>query len=517
MPDDKDHVLYVWFDALTNYMSGVDVWNARNNPNGDAAGGANAWRWPADTHVIGKDIVWFHCVIWPCMLMSAGVPLPKCVFAHGFVNASDGQKMSKSVGNVIDPNTQLDMYPVDTFRYYLVSPTPYGNDLNYGEKELVGKHNNELGDAFGNLVQRALKMAASYCDGKVPAEAATADRPFDVAKLRADTEACMKRSAIYAALNLAMQGARATNEYLTRKEPWKMKGDARAPERRAVVRTLLEAIYVLSHFLAPVLPMSASSTFQYLATEPVAIAALAADNLKPGTAVATNAAILFPTIAIGGKTVEKYKATKGHGGKEAFAAAKAAKKKKQQAKKGGKKGGAGPSGDIDFSWLDIRVGQIKECEVHANADKLYVEKIDVGEDEPRQIVSGLRMHYTLEQLRGRRILVVCNMKKAKLAKVASLGIVLCAKKGDVVEFVDPPAGAKVGERVFVAPAKSAADMGPACTPSQTAKKKVDKKVLPDLATVASGSAPFEAQYKGQTLMTSAGPVTAPSVAGGKIN
>ena len=154
--------------------------------------------------MIGKDIVWFHCVIWPCMLMSAEVPLPRCVFAHGFVNASDGQKMSKSIGNVIDPNVQLDMYPVDTFRYYLVSPTPYGNDLNYGEATLVDKHNNELGDAFGNLVQRALKMAASYCGGRVPAEAATADRPFDVAKLRADTEACMKRSAIYAALNLAM-------------------------------------------------------------------------------------------------------------------------------------------------------------------------------------------------------------------------------------------------------------------------------------------------------------------------
>ena len=522
VPDDDGHVLYVWFDALTNYLSGVDYWNGRNK---DAPNGNNADRWPADVHVIGKDIVWFHCVIWPCMLMSAGVPLPKCVFAHGFVNATDGQKMSKSIGNVIDPNVQLDMYPVDTFRYYLVSPTPYGNDLNYGEAALVNKHNNELGDAFGNLVQRALKMAASYCDARVPAESATTERPFDVAGLRAQTETCMARSAIYDALNLAMQKTRATNEYLTRKEPWKMKGDARAPERRAVVRTLLEAIYVLAHFLAPVMPTAASSTFQYLGTVPCGIAALSqSDNLKPGTGTAANAAILFPTIEVGGKTVEKYKAAKGSGGKGAWLQAKAEKKKKQRAnmqkKKGARGGGrGGASGDIDFSWLDVRVGRIEQCEVLPQADKLYVEQIDVGEDKTRQIVSGLRLHYTLEQMRGRRILVVCNMKRAKLAGVESLGMVLCAKSddGSVVEFVDPPAGASVGERVFVSPAKSADDMGPACSASQTAKKKVARKVLPDLKTVTSGTAPYEAQYRGRTLLTSAGPVTAPSVAGGNIN
>ena len=158
VPDDSEHVMYVWFDALTNYGSGVDFLNQTD---------ANPLRafWPATTHVIGKDIIWFHCVIWPIMLLSAEVPLPRGVFAHGFVNDALGKKMSKSVGNVIDPNEILDKYGPDTMRFYTICETTYGEDMPFSEEHLVDLHNANLADGIGNLLRRGLALCAKYRPG----------------------------------------------------------------------------------------------------------------------------------------------------------------------------------------------------------------------------------------------------------------------------------------------------------------------------------------------------------------
>ena len=152
--------MYVWFDALTNYLSGIGALDEGEN-------GLKRY-WPAAKHIIGKDIKWFHCVIWPTMLMSAGIPLPKSVFSHGFVNAEDGRKMSKTYNNTIDPHDMLARYPLDTLRYYITSSATYGVDLSFSETNMVQMHNSELADVLGNLVHRALNLSHKYCAGVVP-------------------------------------------------------------------------------------------------------------------------------------------------------------------------------------------------------------------------------------------------------------------------------------------------------------------------------------------------------------
>lgn len=172
---DSNHVMYVWFDALTNYLTGVNALGVNDEVEGEEGDGNNdekkkeneelAKLWPADVHIIGKDILWFHTVIWPCILMSANLPLPKTVFAHGFVNDKDGKKMSKSVGNVVDPHDMLDLFDVDSFRWYLCKEAPYGGELSFSEVSMRDMHNADLVKTLGNLVQRVTKLCEKYCGG----------------------------------------------------------------------------------------------------------------------------------------------------------------------------------------------------------------------------------------------------------------------------------------------------------------------------------------------------------------
>lgn len=157
---DQNHVMYVWFDALSNYVTGV-------NGTDQSDANPNKGMWPADVHIIGKDIIRFHCIYWPAMLMSAGVPLPKTVFAHGFVSDAEGRKMSKSLGNVVDPHDMLNKYPSDTFRFYISTEAPYGGDLRFSEESLVRTHNGPLADTLGNLVHRCTNLCKKYTDAQV--------------------------------------------------------------------------------------------------------------------------------------------------------------------------------------------------------------------------------------------------------------------------------------------------------------------------------------------------------------
>jgi methionyl-tRNA synthetase len=207
LPNDPEHVMYVWFDALSNYASAIDY------PNGD-----NAKYWPASVHIIGKDITWFHCVIWPCILMSAGMPLPQRVFAHGFVNAKDGTKMSKSIGNVIDPYDILKKFGLDSFRYFIVRSARYGQDLPFSEDDMINILNAELADTLGNLVHRSVNICKKYSNGLVPD--AAADSPFDVYTLLHDSEIAYKDFALQNACFVIVNALRETNKYLTDKEPW---------------------------------------------------------------------------------------------------------------------------------------------------------------------------------------------------------------------------------------------------------------------------------------------------------
>lgn len=243
--------------------------------------------WPADVHIIGKDIIWFHCVIWPSMLMSAKMTLPTSVFCHGFINAADGRKMSKSFDNSVDPNEMLDLYPADSLRYYLTSSITYGADLNLSASNMIQMHNSELADVAGNLIHRVLTLCGKYCNNVVPdvQHDEKCGMPFDLTQLVQSTTDAMKGFATHTCIHLAMEAVRSTNRWLTEAEPWKMKG-ADEPRRVAVVRTALEALYAFTHFLAPVVPQAAHAIFSdRLNTAPVATTSLRGDfyNLAPGT------------------------------------------------------------------------------------------------------------------------------------------------------------------------------------------------------------------------------------------
>ncbi|KAH7464882.1 hypothetical protein KRP22_012701 [Phytophthora ramorum] len=462
--NDPKHVLYVWFDALANYLSAIGY-----------PDGANARYWPASVHIIGKDITWFHCVIWPCILMSTGIPLPKRVFAHGFVNAKDGSKMSKSIGNVIDPYEMINKYGLESFRYFIVRSAKFGQDMPFSEDDLINIHNSELADTLGNLVHRTVNICKKYSNGVVPD--AKADKPFDIYELLKSSEDSYKDFSLQNACLTIVNALKETNKYLTEKEPWHMKEDA---PRQVVVRTCLEAIYVLAHYLSPITPKTADTIFEKLGTAPVVLTALSPDydNLKPGTEV-TIGGILFNKVL---SEEEKQK----------LALAAAAKAKPVKAKP--VKPATPP-----FSSLDIRVGEITLVWKHPESDKLYCEEIDIGEEEPKQVASGLQAFYSLEEMEKRKVLVLLNLKPAKLGGFKSHGMVLCAcdEAHENVQFVEPPADAVVGERVTIASEAS----GEPLSAAQMKKQKALEKISPDFLTDAK----CVATYKGEQIMTSAGP------------
>ncbi|EQC29804.1 hypothetical protein SDRG_12350 [Saprolegnia diclina VS20] len=468
LPDDPKHVMYVWFDALSNYLSALDYPNNKELSK----------FWPASVHIIGKDITWFHTVIWPCILMSAGFPLPKRVFAHGFINAKDGTKMSKSIGNVVDPYDMVAKVGLDSFRYFVVRGARYGADMPFSEDELMAMHNSDLADTLGNLVHRGLTLSVKYADGTIPDAVATPC--FDVAALRAATEDAYQNYNLQDACIAFIEAVKETNKYLTDAAPWHMT-DAAA--KLVVVRTVLEAVYIFAHFMTPFMPGTADAIFAKLHTQPKTLTQLSSyfDNLTHGTPIVVGD-ILFQKVL-----------------SDAEKAALEAKKTPAPAPVKAKK--------VElplFASTEIRVGTITKVWPHPDSDKLFCEEIDVGRDAPVQIASGLRPFYSAEEMTNRKVLVLLNIKAAKLAGFKSNGMVLCAcnEARDVIQFVEPPAGAVNGERVTIA-----TESGDPVSEGQMKKQKVWEKLAIDLKTNDKA----EATYKGVVIMTSAGPCKAASL------
>ncbi|CAM9290452.1 unnamed protein product [Chrysoparadoxa australica] len=516
---DQNHVMYVWFDALSNYTSGVHALEA-NHP--------LQHYWPADIHIIGKDILWFHSVIWPCMLHSAKLPIPGGVFAHGFVAAADGRKMSKSLGNVVDPHDVCDKVPVDTLRWYLAREAPFGGDLAFSGESLAQMHNADLCDTLGNLVHRACILLHKYHDGTMPDPSAkvTLPHPFDMEGLRKRVAEAMGKMALNQALYAVMEATRDSNKFLTDQAPWLIKDEGRFEERLEIVRVILEAVYVLAHFLAPAIPTAATAIFNKVGLPPRPIPELGTGFccIPVGTKVVTVGNVLFTKLEdlnIGVGEPQELKAAiadigkadsdpkKGEEG-QAKENSKSKKKAKAQPKGNGlAKGGEAEAEQDPFSKIDIRVGRIVKVYPHPDADRLYCEEIDVGEEKPRQIASGLREHYTLEEMEGRVLCVVCNLKAAKLAGFVSEGMVLAAKGEDgKVELVQPPEGSKVGERIAVEGCT-----GEPLTASQVKKKKAWEQLVPSLST----NKKCVATFGGKPLVTAVGACTTASVASAQIS
>ena len=431
--DVPGHVMYVWFDALSNYLSGIGYDADAPNPSKSSP---LAKFWPANIHLIGKDIIWFHCVIWPAILMCAGCALPKTVLAHGFVHGGDGRKMSKSLGNVVDPYEVLTRFPVDSFRFFLVRDAPFGGDVTFSETALALRHNSELADTFGNLVHRSLALALKYCGGKVP-DVAAAPNVVDVGALKTSTEAAIAAHQLDVAAGYAIGVLNNTNKYLTDTEPWHMKADD--PQRLVVVRTTLEAIYVASLYLQPYLIDGANAVFKKLNTPPRPLHSLEDGlcHLTPGTA--TSAGDILYQKAETKEAIEQ----------QMREAEEKKKKETERNRKDAAKAASGGGAQSDFSKVDLRVGKIVEVKPHPDSENLYVEKIDLGESSgPRTVVSGLAKFIPLEQMKGRRVVCVTNLKGRAIVGVDSQAMVLCGKGEGAMELVEPPEGVPPGERVL---------------------------------------------------------------------
>lgn len=393
---------------------------------------------------------------------------------------------------------------------YLCKEAPYGGELSFSEENMRDMHNADLCDTIGNLVHRATNLCKAYCGGVITDVPAPEKSPVNLGELIDSYVAKMNGFELQGGANVAIQGFRDVNGYLQEVAPWKMKGDEHAVARQVVVRACLEAIYGLTHLLLPFVPVGASAIFRKLNTEPVALKDLGREcrNLPVGT-----------TIEIGDVLYQKSLSDEEI--KDANAAAtkkkeshSEAQKRKQEAKAktiaASKKGqeSVDPN-QPEFTKMDIRVGKIVKVWNHPEADKLFCEQIDIAEESgPREIASGLREHYSLEQMQDRKVLVVCNLKPSKMLGFMSSGMVLAAKSEGKVELVEPPADAALGERVFIEGLA-----GEPVSAAQVKKKKTWEAVAKDLRTGDD----CVATWSGKTIQTASGPCKAPTLTGAPIS
>ncbi len=427
---DPKHVTYVWIDALSNYITGLGY---------DPDGSAELYRkyWPADIHLIGKDILRFHTIYWPIMLMALGEPLPKQVFGHPWLLFGQ-DKMSKSKGNVIYADELVKRFGVDGVRYYVLREMPFASDGSITYESLIGRYNSDLANTVGNLVSRTISMGKKYFDGVVqkPAAAAPEDAELQSAaeKTVATVIELMQTLHVADALEEILNLARRSNKYIDVTAPWILAKDEASRERLGtVLYNLLESLRYLGVLLKPFLPATGEEILAMLnvPAEQQTLASLEHfGGLAAGT-VTGEAKALFARLDEA-KLLEEI-----HAEQEA---AKAAKETEPEE--------AVPEiGIEDFEKVQLRVGEVLECQPVEGAKKLLVSKIRIG-NEVRQIVSGIAAYYKPEEMVGKKVVVVTNLKPVKLRGVLSEGMVLCASDADGhFALVTPEAAMNSGAEV----------------------------------------------------------------------
>lgn len=277
IPNSEGHVMYVWFDALTNYLSGSNYFGNGN------------YLWPS-THIIGQDILWFHAVIWPCMLMSAGIELPQAIIVHGFINDAQGKKMSKSLGNVVDPNDLLAKYDSDVIRYYLIRGGIYGKDFRFSEENLIDKNNSELADLYGNFVRRVFTLAKKTFNYIIP-ETEYGDT-FDLSCIE-EIDKYIYSGQLSSALEIIVNQLHEMNRWIYEQAPWNVKDRKR---KESIIVQALEKLLICTHLLYPFIPNSCKIVLDQFKCMPLHLTDLKQHNLKPGDILAINEKILFQKI-----------------------------------------------------------------------------------------------------------------------------------------------------------------------------------------------------------------------------
>lgn len=450
LPDDPSQVVYVWVDALTNYITAVGFgWDEER---------FKKW-WPADVHVIGKDIIRFHCVIWPAMLMSAGIGLPKTIFAHGFVSLK-GEKMSKTLGNIVSPMDVIDRVGGDPLRYYLMREGAFGRDRDFTWEHFIERYNGDLANGIGNLVSRTIGMAARYqkgairpvkeFDSKCELAKATDALPKTVSEMLDHSTGEVE---FHRALASIWETIAAADRHINEHRPWEMAKEGKSEDINRVLWETASCLRVVAILLSPFIPETAARIWHAMGLSALGElskqsfddarkrwgALKSAIETKPGES-------LFPRIEAKPEGEKKAHVrgapSPSHQGNNSSGTNISSKEEKME-----------PSERIkdvidmtDFTKIDLRIAQITSAEPVEGADKLLKLVVDMG-GESRQLVAGIAKHYEPSELVGKKIAVVANLKPARLMGVESQGMLLAASDDKTISILTPLRDVATGSKI----------------------------------------------------------------------